>query len=157
MNPYLYSGPKSTLATIERLMKLIPAARWDERLHPNRFTPREVVAHLADWEPIFLERILGAVEVEGYVVTPLDEDERARTHRYHEKDVPGSLQRFRAARERTLEVVQGLSDDQLARRLTHPERGEMWALDLVQMLAGHDAYHIEQLSEYLEEAAVGTW
>lgn len=157
MSPYLLRSPLNTLTVIERVMKLIPAARWDEALHPVRFTPREVIAHLADWEPIFLERITKGVQVAGYVIQPYDESERAITYKYASQDVPGAMARFHKARLMTIEFAETLSDDQLRKPVTHPDYGDMQVIDIVHMLAGHDAYHIDQLTEYLEEAAVGTW
>ena len=157
MSPYLLKAPMHTLTVIERVMKLIPATRWDEKLHEGRFTPREVIAHLADWEPIFMERLQGGVHVAGYVIQPYDEMERAIAHQYSAQDVPGAMARFRAARKTTLAYVETFNEFQLRLPVTHPEYGAMQVIDIVHMLAGHDAYHIDQLTEYLEESAVGTW
>ena len=145
------------MTTLLRLMKLIPAARWDEALAPDRFTPREVIAHMADWEPIFQERIVGALNTPNFVIQPHDETERAATFQYARQDVPGSMAKFKAAREKTLEIVGTLTEEQLRIPVTHPELGSMQLVDLVHMLSGHDDYHLDQLSEYLEETAVGTW
>lgn len=157
MSPYILNGPRLTLNAIERIMKLIPATRWDEQLHPGRFTPREVVAHLADWEPIWLERIQGAVSVPNYVIKPQSESERAILNKYSEADVPGSLARFREAREATLSFAGGLTEVQLRLPISHPHHGNWVASDTFIYILVHDGYHIDQLSEYLEEAAVGTW
>ncbi len=157
MNPYMIKGAKASATTIERLMTLIPATRWDERIHEDRFTPREVVAHMADWEAIFFERILKGTQVVGYVIQPHDESERAAALKYHEQDVPGAMKRFIAARARTLEFAAELTPQQLRIEVTHPELGTLTVSDLVNMLTGHDAYHIDQLTEYLVESAVGTW
>ncbi|MBL8059395.1 MAG: DinB family protein [Chthonomonas sp.] len=157
MSPYILNGPRLTLSALERILKLIPATRWDETLHEGRFTPREVIAHLADWEPIWLERLKGAVSVPNYVIEPKDEGEMAIANRYHEADVPGALTRFRSGREATLEFVGSLTDEQLQLPITHPHHGAWRVADIFMFLLVHDGYHIDQLSEYLEESAVGTW
>ena len=157
MSPYILNGPRLTLRAIERIVKLIPAARWDEQLHEGRFTPREVVAHLADWEPIWLERLVGAAATPNFVIKPLDESERAVVHKYSEKDVPGSMARLRVAREATLNFVADLTDEQLNLPITHPDHGAWRVADIFTFILVHDGYHIDQLSEYLEESAVGTW
>jgi uncharacterized damage-inducible protein DinB len=157
MTPYFYNGPRYTLQTLERIVALIPADRWDQHRYADRFTPREVLAHLADWEPILQERIRGGVEEEGFVITPYDEGERAIAQNYQAQDPQESLQRFRASREQTIELIKGLSEEQLRRALWHPEIGGMQVADIIAMITGHDAYHLDQLSEYLTEKVVGFW
>jgi len=157
MSPYILNGPRLTLTSIERIIKLIPATRWDEHLHEGRFTPREVIAHLADWEPIWLERLRGAATIPNYVIQPQDEGERAIAQKYAEKDVPGSIARFQSAREETLSFVGSLSSEQLLLPISHPHYGDWTLSDIFMFILVHDGYHIEQLSEYLEDSAVGTW
>lgn len=157
MVPYLISGPRDSMRVLERLVRRIPASRYDERLSPDRFTLRGVVAHLADWEPIFLERMQGAVAQDGFVITPLDESARAVELNYAGQSVDASLARFCAAREATLAWAEQLSEVQLHHRAQHPERGTLLVSELLGMLAGHDAYHLLQITEYLEQESVGTW
>ena len=56
---YLLSALAGTPVVADRLLLDVHAddPRWDFRPEPDRFTLREVVAHLADWEPIHLERL----------------------------------------------------------------------------------------------------
>ena len=61
MNAYLFPGLEFGPRIVARLVEQIPAARYDERTNPSRFTLREAVAHLADWEPILRDRIARAL------------------------------------------------------------------------------------------------
>lgn len=148
--PCLNSGPLA----IERMIAAIAPGEYDRALEPGRFTPREIVAHLADWEPILRARIRQAVESPGSTIEPHDEDQMAVDHGYASADVHDKVELYKAERRLTAEYACSLTRAELAHLVTHPERGEQSAEDLVGMLLGHDMYHVEQLSAYLGEAFV---
>lgn len=157
MIPYLVSAPLNSLITIERLYKQLPSGRLDARIDPDRFTPREIAAHLADWEPILQHRIESMLSEDNPTLVVYDEGERAQQNRYWEQDVATSLRTFRAEREKSHQLISGLNREQMMRTGLHPERGPLTVMELVQMLSGHDLYHIEQLTEVLADDAIGTW
>lgn len=138
-------------------MARMPQNRWDEASGTDRFTPREVVAHLADWEPIFLSRMQTAINSPGSTIISLDEGELAKKHNYAGQSVEECLSRFRRARMDTVAWLQGLSGEQFRRTVAHPERGTMSVDDIIGYLYGHDAYHVEQLVEHMGDKTAGTW
>lgn len=150
MHPYLVVGVEFGPAIVTRLMERIPAERLDESLDADRFTPREVVAHLADWEPIMRERIAAAVTSPGSIVQAYDEGQMALDHGYAESDWRAQCAVFADERRVTVEYLRGLESNAWRRTATHPERGIQSAEDLANTLLGHDLYHIEQLSTYLD-------
>ena len=54
---YLMKGLESAPVVIKRMLRTADSVDWDRRPDPERFSLREVLSHLADWEPIWLERI----------------------------------------------------------------------------------------------------
>lgn len=150
-------GLQLAYPTLEKVIQRIPESRLDERQDPERFTPREVVAHLADWEPILLERLEGAVQSEHFVITPHDEDERAVAGKYSEQDVMASLSRYKELNDRYVEFAKGLTDEQLNRPVIHPELGTLRAADLITFQTGHVMYHVHQLLSYTGEKTTSTW
>lgn len=147
MHAYLLTGIELSPTAMERLVAVIPDP--DQALTPDRFTPREILAHLADWEPIMRDRISQAVDHPGSNIDAYDEGQMAIDNRYSEKDVAESLATFKSERKRTVEFVKGLRSEVLGNTVTHPERGEMTVLDLTVLLLGHDMYHVEQLTAHL--------
>ena len=157
MNPYLLPVIESGPVVIGRLVDLIPPAKWDDALNPDRFTVREVIAHLAAWEPISLARIQAAIERDCPTVEAFDEGAMAVEHRYDTSDVHERLRLFTENRRRTAEFLRGLPAASFERKALHPERGELTVADQANALIGHDLYHIEQLSEYLVVKTAATW
>jgi hypothetical protein len=149
MNVYLLPGLQSSPIVIERLIRLIPPDQRDLALQPNRFTPREVIAHLADWEPIMLSRVQQSLSQPGSTVEGWDEGVMAIENRYSERNIDEQLAHFAARRMEAIALFQTLAPDQLTRTIIHPERGVMTVDDQISLLLGHDMYHIEQLSAYL--------
>jgi uncharacterized damage-inducible protein DinB len=136
-----------------------PGANWDARPDPNRFSMREVIAHLADWEPIMLTRIRTGVDSPGATINAYDEGKMAIDNKYAEKDPIETLFKWKQDREKTIAYINGLTEDDMAKRVIHPERGEMYVKDIAHMLVSHDVYHLEQLMTM--DAAMGksvdTW
>ncbi|MCW5936482.1 MAG: DinB family protein [Fimbriimonadaceae bacterium] len=147
MHPYLTNvlefGPKLMAYSCRRL----PTESWDEPTGPGRFTPREILAHLADWEPVFLARMQQAVRLPGSVLKVWDEGQWAIDHRYAESDPEASLAAFAKARSETAEFLRKAPIESFAAAALHPEKGLMTVDDMANMLLGHDLYHLEQIEE----------
>lgn len=144
--PALELGPHS----IKRLLRKIPTERIDVPTDEGRFTPREVIAHLADWEPVFLQRMQTAKDCPMAQVDVYDEAQWAIEHAYGAKDPLAQADLFLQRRKQTLEWLSNLEPDDWKLTFTHPERGEMTIEDQANMLVGHDQYHVEQLTGVLE-------
>lgn len=149
MNFYLPISIEFGPRIIRQLLRQIPAEQLDTALQPERFTPREVVAHLADWEPIMRERIRTALTAPGAVIQPYDEGQMAVDHRYATLDPWEQLEVFTRERAETAAFIRTLKEEDWSQTAHHPERGPQSVDDLANLLLGHDLYHIEQLAEYL--------
>ena len=146
MNPYLLPVLEFGPCIMRRLVQQMPPERLDRPSAPDRFTPREVIAHLADWEPIMLARIHQAIENQGSTLTVYDEGEMAIAHRYAESNLTQQLELFAAHRKATAEYLRQLPEDLYENVVIHPERGKLTVKDQAWTLIGHDMYHIEQLT-----------
>lgn len=149
MNPYLFPGLEFGPATIERLIGLIPQNRLDDPLDPGRFGPREIVAHLADWEPILLQRMRTSRETPGATIQAHDEGKLAEDHGYKATDPIEQAASYRMRRAETIAWLRTLGPEDWGKHGVHTERGRQTVYDQANLLLGHDLYHIEQLSAYL--------
>lgn len=136
-------------AVLRRIVDRIPPSKYDQKLAEDRFTLREMVAHLADSEPMFLRRMREAVERNEPTFERVDVMARARQERFAERDLYAELDAFALRRAETVEFLEGLSEAQLARRLTQ-SFGTTSIEAFVALLSGHDVYHLEQASAYLD-------
>lgn len=146
MNPYLLSALEHSPAIVRRVWSCIPGAQWDTAVEEGRFTPREVIAHLADWEPIMRDRIRQAVEQPGSTLQVFDEVEMAQINDYAHTDPDAQGQLWARERALTARFVSGLAAEDWSKSALHPERGVLCAEDLANLILGHDLYHIAQLT-----------
>ena len=155
-NPYAsYLGEQdaaSVLAATPDLIHQAVCALTPEQiaapLAPGKWSPCQVVAHMADCELAFsfrLRQILAAPAEEQAQLQPFDQDAWARN--YAAYDLPSALDLFRAARAWNLKLVAVLSPPDLQRTGFHPERGEQTFQLVLEMMAGHDLNHLRQLQQ----------
>ena len=148
MAPYSFAI-EHTPTILRRLLDDVRPERYAERLAEDRFTLVEMVAHMADWEDLFLDRMRLAYEQPGSTVLLYDEGQRAIEKRYAERDIQHELDVFENRRRDTVDFLRNLAPDDWGRIFVHPERGELTIQDQVTMLLGHDLYHVEQVTQYL--------
>src|SRR5437660_10630853 len=112
MNFYLLPALDLSPAVFRRLMERIPPSRLDMAVVPGRFTPREVVAHLADWEPIMRDRIAAAVNRPGSTIEVFDEEAMSVEHGYANSNPAEHLALFTSERAKTVALVRAIQSAQ---------------------------------------------
>lgn len=152
-NPYFRSYLVNGLEETPRLLRFVLSGMTDEqadaRLDPNRFTLREAVAHLADWETVFGGRIERIVNEDNPELPNIDEGQRAIDKEYGKTDWREQLDLFCARREQRVRYLLELPVPAWARTGLRPEIGTITIFDQAQLMVLHDVYHIRQAREYL--------
>ncbi len=145
---YLFNGLASGPIVLRHLLAGITEEEADFRPDPDRFTLREAVAHLADWEPIFLGRFKRTVEEDQPLIHGLDEGELAIKNNYPAKDIHVELERYVEGRAEVTAYVEKLPDAAWSRKANRDEIGLVDLEFLVGLLPLHDAYHARQTIEW---------
>ena len=149
---YVASGLAASPAILHELLKDLSPAQADSRPDPERFTIREAVAHLADWEVIWrgrIERILTETEP---MLENLDEGEIAIQNRYHETDVAEQAARFARERAGLVETLRSLAPEQWERIGRHSSWNGITVDGFAALVLGHDGYHHQQVIEQKKTA-----
>jgi len=110
---------------------------------PGKWSPREVICHLADTEVAFAFRIRQALAEPHHTIQPFDQDRWAE--HYATYDLRSALNLFATLRHWNVLLLSSLAPGEFAKPLTHPERGAMTFRALVETMAGHDLNHLGQL------------
>ncbi|BCM90997.1 hypothetical protein IAD21_02860 [Abditibacteriota bacterium] len=121
---------------------------------PARFSIREVMAHLADWDQIFLARIKLTIKEETPPLKEFDEGQRALDFDYAHSDVWKELRLFHEHRPHVTEFLRALSTDEWERICFHPRIGHMSVEALATLVALHDTYHLSQIAQWRQTYAV---
>ncbi len=157
LNPYdtfLDGRPVETIlaATAGALAKAL-AAIAPEKLSappaPGKWSPAQIVCHLADCEIAFGFRLRQTLAEDGPVIQPFDQDKWAAT--YGGISASQALEAFTAMRGWNLRLISAALPAAAGRTATHPERGTMTFQTIVETMAGHDLNHLGQLQRIAAE------
>ncbi len=146
---YLLLDLESAPDVLARLLADTSTSAWDRRPDPDRFTLREMVAHLADWEAVFLERLTKTRDEKNATLQGLDEGQVAIDHDYAHADPFECLTRYKARRVGIVTLLRGLASEQWARAGRHTEIGPISLEEQMVLIAAHDGYHRQQALEWL--------
>lgn len=150
-NPYArFLGTDDPLvviaATGERL-EVLARAIGPERITaapaPGKWSAREVLCHLADCEIAFGFRLRQTLAEDQHIVQPFDQEKWAAT--YSAFTAEEALAAFRSLRVWNLALIRASLPKAADKLVTHPERGDMTFLTIVETMAGHDRNHLGQL------------
>ena len=135
----------ATPATLEALAEAIGADRLAVAPAPGKWTPAEILSHLADCEIAFGFRLRQTLAEDNHTVQPFDQEKWAAT--YPGITAQQALAAFIAMREWNLILIRNAPQGSAQKRVTHPERGAMTFETIVETMAGHDLNHIQQLKK----------
>src|SRR5262249_55808620 len=150
---YVMQGLAGTPYVIDRLLGEAGPADFNRRPDPDRFTIREVMGHLADWEGVWLERILKMHDEDHPFLPGYDEGQWAIDHDYSHMDVSEQQARFRRGREKLVSTLKALTPEQWERTASHGEWGHVTIEGLAALVIGHDGYHMRQIADWLSSSA----
>lgn len=126
---------------------------WDRRPDPARFTLREIIAHLADWNGVFLDRITRIRDEEAPHLLVRNPEEVGREHGSFEALPDASLARFRAGRAELMTVLRALEPAAWGRTgelVGHPSASGAVSIEAwIMAITGHDGYHLQQIAQWL--------
>ncbi len=119
------------------------------RPYEGKWTPAEIIGHLIDAEWAFGYRLRTILFDDRPQIVSMDQERWVTGQRYNEADPKALVEMFRHLRGYSLVLWAGLSDADLKRVGLHNERGEESVETMRLMIAGHDLWHIDQITRYL--------
>lgn len=139
----------TTAKKLARLIKGTTPAKLHKRPAPEKWSPAEILAHLADAEIVVSWRVRAILGAPGTPIQAFDQDAWFTAGHYPKRDARKSLEQFRVLRETNLALYKMLTPEQWKHYGMHAERGEESIERIVQMMAGHDINHLEQVERIL--------
>ena len=132
-----------TAAKLATVVQRIGPANLNTIPAPGKWSPREVLCHLADTELAFAFRLRQTLAEPHHVVQPFDQDQWAKP--YAAIPAEAALAAFTAVRAWNLVLLGTVPAEAYSKPVSHPERGAMTFGMIVETMAGHDLNHLSQL------------
>lgn len=119
----------------------------DARPFSDKWTIREVVCHIADFEIVAAERIRRVLAEDNPTMADGDPDAFARGLHYNNRCLPGELALIEATRNSTTAVLSACSIEDFQRTGVHSTDGPMTLETLIERTVSHIPHHIRFIDE----------
>jgi hypothetical protein len=138
-----------TAGVLARIAREHTAAQMRTRPFPGKWTPNEVIGHLADSEWVYGYRIRLILSEDNPKIIGMDQDLWVAAQRHNDREPMDLVELFRQLRSHNLVLWKAMGPKELARTGQHNERGAESLGLILRMEAGHDLSHIDQITRYL--------
>lgn len=126
--------------TREQLLARPVAGKW---------STLEVVCHIADFEPVLVDRMkrILALHADVPMLLAADENLYVTALKYHERDVEEELALIDATRKQMARIIRALTPEQLQLQGNHNKKGLMPLERVIQMAINHIPSHLKFVEE----------
>jgi DinB superfamily len=142
----LQATPKKLAALLKGKTK----KQLARRPAPERWSPAEIAAHLADAEVAIAWRFRQILSTNGVAIQGYDQNAWAATFNYAGRDPQQSVEFFSVLREANVALLQSVPEKLWENYGMHSERGRESVGRVVSMVAGHDMNHLRQIEAILK-------
>ena len=112
---------------------------------PGKWTPRQIIAHVADAELVGAHRLRQVIAEDNPTLIAFDQDKWTQNLGYARRKPKQSLETFRRIRSENYELLKDLPPAAFDRAGSHSERGKLTVLSLLEGMAEHAESHARQL------------
>lgn len=113
----------------------------------GKWSTHEVVCHLADFEPIYADRMKRVLAEHEPPLLSGDPDLFAARLAYSARDTEEELRLIDVVRSQMARILRTLSADDFARRGIHSTSGPITLAMLVERITGHIPHHVAFIEE----------
>jgi uncharacterized damage-inducible protein DinB len=142
----LVSSLERQASDVAALLKGIPESRGAHRYAADKWSIKEVIAHIADTERVFAYRLLRFARGDTTALPGFDENLVARGSEADARTLADLGEELAAVRRATVTLVRSMQDAQMSRRGTASGK-EISARALAWIIAGHAQHHVKVLRE----------
>lgn len=127
-----------------------PREMWKFKPAPDRWSIHEILVHLADSEANGYIRARRFIAEPGKTLMAYDQEQWARSLRYHQQSPEEALELFRLLRSTTYRLIKALPESVWSNTVEHPEHGTMGFDRWLEIYAQHVPGHIQQMKKNYE-------
>ncbi len=114
---------------------------------PGKWSTRQVICHIADFEPVYADRMKRVIAEENPTMFGGDPDVFAARLAYADRDIEEELQLIEAVRKHVGRILKTLKPEDFQRTGMHSEAGPMTLVKLLTNITNHIPHH----SKFIEE------
>jgi hypothetical protein len=123
------------------------AAEIDAAPVPGKWSTRQVICHVADFEPVYADRMKRVIAEDEPTLLRGDHDLFAARLAYGQRDIAEELQLIEATRRHVARILRTLKPQDFQRRGRHSTDGPITLETLLQQIAAHIPHHVKFIEE----------
>lgn len=113
----------------------------------DKWSVKKEVGHLIDLEPLWYERALQIIGGETDLIKADLTNRKTHETNHDAEDIQHLIDRFKAERDKLLEVLWQATEQDLEKSAIHPRlKTPMKLIDLAYFVAEHDDHHLAQIT-----------
>jgi uncharacterized damage-inducible protein DinB len=114
---------------------------------PGKWTTLEVVCHIADFEPIYADRMKRVIAEDRPAIMSGDPDLFAAKLAYQERDIDEELAIIENVRKQMVRILQRATPADFARTGVHSTDGPITLQELLRRITNHIPHHVQFIAE----------
>jgi hypothetical protein len=114
---------------------------------PGKWSTRQVICHIADFEPVYADRMKRVVAEDNPPLRGGDPDVFAANLAYDDRDIEEELHLIEAVRRHVARILKTLPEETFQRTGQHSEDGPLSLEILLKRITGHIPHHVKFIEE----------
>ncbi len=114
---------------------------------PGKWSTQEVVCHLADYEPIYADRMKRVIALNEPELLKGDPGLFAARLAYDQRDVREELALIELVRRQMTRILRSLKPEDFQRKGGHSRDGALTLEELLKRITGHIPHHVQFIEE----------
>jgi hypothetical protein len=139
-----------TASILADVVARYPAELLQTRPFEGKWTPNEIIGHLGDSEWVYGYRLRLILCENEPSILGTEQEAWVAGLRYNERAPSELVEMFRTLRAWNVAEWRRMSAEDLQRKGQHNERGLESLGAMLEMLAGHDLSHLDQIRRYIQ-------
>ena len=114
---------------------------------PGKWSTRQVICHIADFEPVYADRIKRVIVEDTPLLMSGDPDQFAAKLAYGQRDIENELQLIEVVRQQVATILRTVPAETFQRVGNHSTDGPLTIEQLLTRITGHIPHHIRTIVE----------
>ncbi|MBI2480389.1 MAG: DinB family protein [Planctomycetia bacterium] len=114
---------------------------------PGKWSTRQVICHVADFEPIYADRMKRAIAENEPTIFGGDPEAFAARLAYEQRDIDEELLMMESIRKHVARILRTLPPDAFQRKVNHSEDGRITLQTLLERITNHIPHHVQFIEE----------
>lgn len=133
--------------TLRQAIAGMTSAEIDAAPIPGKWSTRQIICHIADFEPVYADRMKRVIAEDDPPLLGGDPDVFAQRLAYEQRDIEEEFQLIIAVRQHMARILMSIDPDDFQRTGIHSQDGALSLDQLLGRITNHIPHHVQFIRE----------